>query len=73
MSVRWSKAIYVRLSDRLKSRGVTTPQVFMMQSNGGLTRISVGAHYPNQLLLSGPAAGVIAGNKLAASARKATS
>ena len=59
-----------RLSDRLKSRGVTTPQVFMMQSNGGLTRISVGAHYPNQLLLSGPAAGVIAGNKLAASAKE---
>ena len=60
----------LRLSDRLKSRGVTTPQVFMMQSNGGLTRIAVGAHYPNQLLLSGPAAGVIAGNKLAVSAKE---
>jgi N-methylhydantoinase A len=60
----------LRLSDRLKSRGVATPQMFMMQSNGGLTRISVGAHHANQLLLSGPAAGVIAGNKLAASAKE---
>ena len=55
----------VRLSERLKDSGVTTPQVFMMQSNGGLTRISIGARYPNQLLLSGPAAGVIAGIEIA--------
>jgi N-methylhydantoinase A len=36
-----------------------------MQSNGGLMRISLGARHPNQTLLSGPAAGVIAGAELA--------
>lgn len=55
----------LRLADRLRSRGVTTPQLFIMQSNGGLMRISTGARFPNQMLLSGPAAGVIAGNELA--------
>jgi N-methylhydantoinase A len=54
------------LDERLKQRGVTTPQVFLMQSNGGLMRINMGARFPNQTLISGPAAGVVAGAALAA-------
>ncbi|MGB0631867.1 MAG: hydantoinase/oxoprolinase family protein [Alphaproteobacteria bacterium] len=54
-----------RLSDRLKEEGVGTPQVFLMQSNGGLMRITIGARFPNQTLLSGPAGGVVAGEELA--------
>ena len=53
-----------RLSDRLKEFGVETPQVFLMQSNGGLMRITLGARFPNQTLLSGPAGGVVAGEEL---------
>jgi N-methylhydantoinase A len=55
----------VRLERRLIERGLQTPQLFLMQSNGGLMRISLGARHPNQTLLSGPAAGVIAGAELA--------
>ena len=54
-----------RLADRLKEVGVVTPQIFLMQSNGGLMRINVGARFPNQTLMSGPAAGVVAGLDLA--------
>ena len=54
-----------RLEGRLDRRGVSTPQKFLMQSNGGLTRLSLAARHPNQTLLSGPAAGVIAGADLA--------
>jgi N-methylhydantoinase A len=54
-----------RLADRLASAGVRTPQVFLMQSNGGLMRITVGARFPNQTLLSGPAAGVVASQQIA--------
>ena len=44
-----------RLADELMRSGVTTPQLFLMQSNGGLMRIDVAARFPNQTLLSGPA------------------
>jgi N-methylhydantoinase A len=54
-----------KLDERLKTHGVATPQVFLMQSNGGLMRITMGARFPNQTLTSGPAAGVIAGAALA--------
>jgi len=47
-----------RLSGRLVERGVVTPQVFLMQSNGGLMRITIGARFPNQTVLAGPAGGV---------------
>lgn len=57
-----------RLDERLKAAGVTTPQKFLMQSNGGLMRITIAARHPNQTLLSGPAAGVIAATELAQSA-----
>ena len=55
----------MRLADRLAENGVTTPQVFLMQSNGGLMRINVAARFPNQTLLSGPAAGVVSGLDIA--------
>jgi N-methylhydantoinase A len=58
------------LEKRLDARGVATPQKFLMQSNGGLMRISLGARHPNQTLLSGPAAGVIAGADLARSTKR---
>jgi N-methylhydantoinase A len=55
----------LRLEDQLQKTGVKTSQIFLMQSNGGLMRINVGARYPNQTLLSGPAAGVVSGIELA--------
>ena len=60
----------MRLERRLIGRGLKTPQLFLMQSNGGLMRISLGARHPNQTLLSGPAAGVIAGAELACRTRR---
>jgi N-methylhydantoinase A len=54
----------LRLGERLDERGVSTPQRFLMQSNGGLMRLSIGARFPNQTLLSGPAAGVVAATEL---------
>ncbi|HLY67927.1 MAG TPA: hydantoinase/oxoprolinase family protein [Chloroflexota bacterium] len=50
-----------RIAGRLRELGLTTEQLFIMQSNGGLMRIDVAARYPNQTLLSGPAAGVVFG------------
>ena len=55
----------MRLAERLAAAGVATPQLYLMQSNGGLTRLAAGARHPNETLLSGPAAGVIAGIALA--------
>jgi len=60
----------LRLEDHVKEAGLVTPQLFLMQSNGGLMRISLGARHPNQTLLSGPAAGVIAGLELARATRR---
>ncbi len=59
-----------RLERGLADIGLRTPQLFLMQSNGGLMRISLGARHPNQTLLSGPAAGVIAGAELARVTRR---
>ena len=53
-----------RLGDGLAARGVTTPQRFVMQSSGGLVPMATGAKFASQLLLSGPAAGLIAGAAL---------
>jgi N-methylhydantoinase A len=53
-----------RLAERLRARGVTTPQLFVMQSNGGLVRLATGARHAGGLLLSGPAAGLIAAGAL---------
>jgi N-methylhydantoinase A len=46
------------LEQRLSSDGLTTSQSYVMQSNGGLMRIGLAAEHPNEILLSGPAAGV---------------
>jgi N-methylhydantoinase A len=49
-----------RLAEKLRARGVASPRLFVMQSNGGLALIETGARAANQLLLSGPAAGLVA-------------
>jgi len=49
------------VSGRLREEGLRTPSLFIMQSNGGLMQIDIAAEYPNQTLLSGPAAGVVFG------------
>ena len=54
-----------RLDGKLNEAGVATPQKFLMQSNGGLMRITMGARFPNQTLLSGPAGGVVSGLEMA--------
>ncbi len=52
------------LEAQLDGAGITTPQKYVMQSHGGLMRLDVGKQFPNQTLLSGPAAGVIFGRRL---------
>lgn len=47
------------VTGRLREEGVDTESLFIMQSNGGLMQIDLAAEYPNQTLLSGPAAGVV--------------
>lgn len=54
------------LGERLRDIGVTTKQVYLMQSNGGFMRVNVAARFPNETLLSGPAAGVVFGREIAA-------
>jgi N-methylhydantoinase A len=54
----------LNLGERISAAGVDTKQRFLMQSNGGLMRLEVGARFPNQTLLSGPAAGVVAAVEL---------
>jgi len=53
-----------RLAAGLRGAGLTTRQVFIMQSNGGLMSIDVASANPVQTLLSGPAGGVISGKYL---------
>jgi N-methylhydantoinase A len=55
----------LNLDRALREIGITTRQIFLMQSNGGLMRITMGARFPNQTLISGPAAGVVSGTALA--------
>jgi N-methylhydantoinase A len=55
-------ANYLRnITGRLRDCGLRTPKLFIMQSNGGLMQIDIATEYPNQTLLSGPAAGVVFG------------
>jgi N-methylhydantoinase A len=49
-----------RLEDRLKEMGVTTPKLYIMQSNGGVSTFQGSAKKPVATVLSGPAGGVIA-------------
>jgi N-methylhydantoinase A len=50
---------------RLRASGVQTRQLFVMQSNGGVTTFGSAAERAVTTVLSGPAAGVIAGAALA--------
>ena len=49
-----------RLQGRLRELGVTTPKLYIMQSNGGVSTFDGSAKKPVATVLSGPAGGVIA-------------
>jgi N-methylhydantoinase A len=49
------------LESRLAGAGVTTPQKYIMQSNGGMATFREAAHTAVTTVLSGPAGGVTAG------------
>lgn len=49
-----------RLENRLKEMGVTTPKLYIMQSNGGVSTFEGSTKRPVATVLSGPAGGVIA-------------
>src|SRR5207237_1102433 len=51
-----------RLGNRLKEIGVTTPKLYIMQSNGGVSTFDGSTKKPVATVLSGPAGGVIASN-----------
>jgi N-methylhydantoinase A len=49
-----------RLESRMREMGVTTPKLYIMQSNGGVSTFRGSANKPVATVLSGPAGGVIA-------------
>jgi N-methylhydantoinase A len=49
-----------RLENRMREMGVTTPKLYIMQSNGGVSTFKGSAQKPVATVLSGPAGGVIA-------------
>jgi len=49
-----------RLESRMRDLGVTTPKLYIMQSNGGVSTFKGSAEKPVATVLSGPAGGVIA-------------
>jgi len=49
-----------RLESRMREMGVTTPKLYIMQSNGGVSTFKGSAAKPVATVLSGPAGGVIA-------------
>jgi N-methylhydantoinase A len=51
-------AYFRQLSNQAGKRGLDSDRLFIMQSNGGLMRLNVAAAFPNETLLSGPAAGL---------------
>ncbi|MFQ5657965.1 MAG: hydantoinase/oxoprolinase family protein, partial [Candidatus Methylomirabilales bacterium] len=48
------------LEEKLRKMGVTTPKLYIMQSNGGVSTFQTAAKVPVATVLSGPAGGVIA-------------
>jgi N-methylhydantoinase A len=52
------KAYFMELAERASAKGVNLDRTFIMQSNGGLMRLNIASTYPNETLLSGPAAGI---------------
>ncbi len=60
---------YLRhMERRLREQGVSTGQRYVMQSNGGMTSFEKAADRAVTTVLSGPAAGVIAGARIAEAA-----
>ena len=59
-------AYLTTLGQRLRDRGVGTRQIYIMQSNGGVSRIE--SVVPVTTILSGPCAGALAGVQIAAAA-----
>lgn len=55
---------FEELAAQLRDKGLVTGRSYVMQSNGGLMRITLAAQYPNETLLSGPASGVVFGREL---------
>jgi N-methylhydantoinase A len=49
-----------RLESRMSESGVTTPKLYIMQSNGGVSTFKGSSEKPVATVLSGPAGGVIA-------------
>jgi N-methylhydantoinase A len=49
-----------RLEERMREMGVTTPKLYIMQSNGGVSTFKGSGDKPVATVLSGPAGGVIA-------------
>ena len=49
-----------RLENRMREMGATTPKLYIMQSNGGVSTFKGSAEKPVATVLSGPAGGVIA-------------
>src|SRR5918999_4656614 len=49
-----------RLESRMRELGITTPKLYIMQSNGGVSTFEGSARKPVATVLSGPAGGVIA-------------
>jgi N-methylhydantoinase A len=49
-----------RLESRMREMGITTPKLYIMQSNGGVSTFGGSARKPVATVLSGPAGGVIA-------------
>src|SRR5499433_3884752 len=49
-----------QLEDRMRRMGVTTPKLYIMQSNGGVSTFKGSVEKPVATVLSGPAGGVIA-------------
>ena len=48
------------LENRMREMGITTPKLYIMQSNGGVSTFAGSAKKPVATVLSGPAGGVIA-------------
>lgn len=48
------------LEEKLRKMGITTPKLYIMQSNGGVSTFQTAAKVPVATVLSGPAGGVIA-------------
>ena len=51
-------AYFTELGERASAQGVNLDRTFIMQSNGGLMRLNIASAFPNETLLSGPAAGI---------------